>query len=171
MVSQDRERPRVPEPKDGDERSLLLGWLGFQRDALVTNCAGLNGDELAARSAPPSSLSLLGLVRHLTEMERVYGSWALGPPGPLVQVWGEYTDDGPEWDFDAIAAAVPESMAAWEKEKAATDSRIRALGDLAEPGANRRSARWNLSKLVGEYARHNGHADLLRERIDGAVGE
>nr|WP_325048120.1 DUF664 domain-containing protein [Jiangella anatolica] len=96
---------RVSEPADGDERSILLGWLAFHRDALRANCAGLDAEQLATRSVPPSRLSLLGLVRHLTEMERVYASWALGPAVPLQFVWGDYTDDGPEWDFDAGAPA------------------------------------------------------------------
>src|SRR6185436_599895 len=71
--------PRVPEPADGDERSILLGWLAFHRNALEAKCADLDPEQLATRSAPPSALSLLGLVRHLTEMERAYGVWALGP--------------------------------------------------------------------------------------------
>lgn len=106
---------RVPEPPDGDERAILLGWLEFHRDALRANCAGLDAQQLAARSAPPSSLSLIGLVRHLTEMERAYAAWALGPAGPWRGVWGEYTDDGPEWDFDVDASVVDASMAAWRR--------------------------------------------------------
>lgn len=64
---------RVPEPPDGDARSVLLGWLAFHRNALEAKCAGLDADQLVDRSAQPSPLSLLGLVRHLTEMERAYG--------------------------------------------------------------------------------------------------
>ncbi len=168
MASSDR----VPEPADGDVRSVLLGWLAFHRNALQAKCAGLDPDQLVERSAPPSPLSLLGLVRHLTEMERAYGSWALGPRTDLQWVWGEYTDDGPEWDIDADASMVEQSMAAWEQEKAANDERIAAHATLDSIGAgNRRSLGWNLQKLIGEYARHNGHADLIRERIDGQTGE
>jgi Protein of unknown function (DUF664) len=164
--------PRVPEPPDGDERSVLLGWLAFHRNALEAKCAGLDAEQLATRSAPPSPLSLLGLVRHLTEMERVYAVWALGPKADLRYVWGNYTDDGPEWDIDADASMLADSMAAWEREKQAADERIRQHAELGSVGAgNGRSLRWNLQKLVGEYARHNGHADLLRERIDGQTGE
>ena len=164
--------PRVPEPRDGDERSILLGWLAFHRSALEAKCEDLDAEQLATRSAPPSVLSLLGLVRHLTEMERAYGVWALGPKADLQWVWGDYTDDGPEWDIDADASMAGESMAAWEREKQATDERIRAHGGLDSVGAgNGYSVRWNLQKLVGEYARHNGHADILRERIDGRTGE
>ncbi len=163
---------RVPEPRDGDERSILLGWLAFHRDALVANCAGLDAAHLVERSASPSVLSLLGLVRHLTEMERVYAVWALGPKADLEWVWGEYTDDGPEWDIEVDVSLLDESMVAWEREKQLADERIRACAELASVGAgNGHSVRWNLQKLIGEYARHNGHADLLRERIDGQTGE
>jgi len=163
---------RAPEPADGDVLDVLLGWLAFHRSALEAKCAGLTDDELATRSAPPSVLSLLGLVRHITEMERVYGAWALGPDVPLVFVWGEYTDDGPEWDIECDASMVAGSMAAWRRERVATDERVAGHGTLGSVGeGNGRSVGWNLAKLVGEYARHNGHADLLRERIDGATGE
>jgi uncharacterized protein DUF664 len=83
---------RVPEPADGDVGSVLLGWLAFHRNGLAAKCAGLDAEQLVARSAPPSPLSLLGLVRHLTEMERAYGTWALGPKSDLQWVWGEGSD-------------------------------------------------------------------------------
>ena len=163
---------RAPEPPDGDERELLLGWLAFQRDALAAKCDGLSPDELVAAAALPSRLTLLGLVRHLTEMERIYATHAVGPPGPLHFVYGDYDDEGPEWDFDVEAALVEQSMAAWGRERAAADEAIAARESLDDAsGANGRSLRWNLLKLIGEYARHNGHADLLRERIDGVTGE
>ena len=83
-----------------------------------------------------------------------------------------YEDDGPEWDFDVDASMVEESMAAWTRERAAADEAIAAHRSPDDTsGANGRSLRWNLLKLVGEYARHNGHADLLRERVDGVTGE
>jgi hypothetical protein len=163
---------RAPEPADGDERAVALGWLAFHRDALRAKGEGLDADALVVRSAAPSPLSLLGLVRHITEMQRVYGGWALGPREPLAWVWGDYTDDGPEWDIDADASMRDESFAAWERERHVTDARIAAHLSMDSVGdGNERSLRWNLAKLVGEYARHNGHADLIRERIDGLTGE
>ena len=166
------EMSRVPQPPDGDEHTVLLGWLAFHRNALEAKCAGLDAEQLTSRSAPPSPLSLLGLVRHLTEMERAYAVWALGPKTDLQWVWGEYTDDGPEWDIDADPSMLEESMLAWDREKRAADERIQQHAGLDSVGAgNGYSLRWNLQKLVGEYARHNGHADLLRERIDGQTGE
>jgi hypothetical protein len=162
---------RAPEPGEGDERSLLLGWLSFHRNALAAKCAGLDDDQLVTRSAPPSRLSLLGLVRHMAEMERVYGVWANGCQSELLWVWGAYVEDGPEHDFDCDASQVGRSMRAWRDEKASTDGTIRSLALDDARGPNGRSLRWNLHKLIGEYARHNGHADLLRERIDGVTGE
>jgi hypothetical protein len=163
---------RIPEPTDGDERSILLGWLAFHRNALEAKCAGLDAAQLVDRSAPPSPLSLLGLVRHITEMERVYAVWALGPKADLEWVWGDYTDDGPEHDIDVDASMLEESMSAWARERRLADSRIQNHPELdARAAGNGRSVRWNLNKLVGEYARHNGHADLIRERIDGQTGE
>jgi len=167
-----RSMERIPEPPDGDESTVLLGWLAFHRNALEAKCAGLDPAELVTRSAPPSPLSLLGLVRHLTEMERAYAVWALGPKADLQWVWGEYTDGGPEWDIDVDASMVEESTVAWEREKLVADERIQQHATLDSVGAgNGHSVRWNLQKLIGEYARHNGHADLIRERIDGQTGE
>jgi hypothetical protein len=162
---------RVDEPGDGDERSVLLGWLAFHRNGLAVKCSGLTPDQLVERSTPPSPLSLMGLVRHMTEMERVYATYALGPPGSLTFVYGDYTDDGPEWDFDVDASMVDDSFSTWETEKSGADELIAEYPLDTVATGNRRTVRWNLQKLVGEYARHNGHADLLRERIDGVTGE
>ncbi len=162
---------RVPEPGDEDERSLLLGWLSFHRSALEAKCAGLSDEQLVQRSAAPSPLSLLGIVRHLAEMERLYGVWGNGCRCELVSVWGEYAEGAPDHDFDCDVSQVRRSMRAWRDERASTDGMIRGLKLDDATGANERTVRWNLQKLVGEYARHNGHADLIRERIDGATGE
>lgn len=163
---------RVPEPGDGDERSILLGWLAFHRDALGANARGLTAEQLSTPAVRPSPLTILGLVRHLVEMERVYGGWAIGGTGPLEFVWGAYVDGGPEWDFEVDASMAGESFAAWSRERGATDAVLGRADDLDVVGTgNGRTVRWNLHKLIGEYARHNGHADLLRERVDGVTGE
>lgn len=162
----------MDEPVDGDERSVLLGWLAFHRAALAAKCADLSSADLVTASSPPSPLTLLGLVRHITEMERVYAVYALGPKGDLTFVYGDYEDGGPEWDFDVDPSMVDESFDNWERERRATDELVQTYQSLDAIGTgNGRSVRWNLHKLVGEYARHNGHADLLRERIDGVTGE
>jgi hypothetical protein len=135
---------RVAEPADGDVRSVLLGWLAFHRNALEAKCVGLDAEQLVERSAPPSPLSLLGLVRHLTEMERAYGAWALGPRSEPRWVWGEYAEGSPEWDIEVDASMVEESMAAWQRERALTDERIAAHDTLGSIGAgNGHSLGWN----------------------------
>jgi hypothetical protein len=163
--------PRAVQPPDGDERSVVLGWLAFHRDALAAKCHGLTDEQLVERSVPPSALSLLGIVRHMAEMERAYGVWPLGPKADLEWVWGTY-ENGEEHDIDCDASMVRESLRVWREEMHKTDAALAnhpVLDDLGE--GNGHSVRWNLAKLVGEYARHNGHADLLRERIDGQTGE
>ena len=162
---------RAEQPADGDERSILIGWLAFHRDALAAKCHGLTDDQLVERAAEPSSLSLLGLVRHMAEMERAYGVWPLGPRADLDWVWGTYEDEA-EHDIDCDATMVEESMRVWRGEMQRTDEALAQHPTLDELGdGNGYSVRWNLAKLIGEYARHNGHADLIRERIDGQTGE
>jgi hypothetical protein len=162
---------RTPEPGDGGEREVLFGWLAFHRDALAAKCAGLSGEQLAAASAEPSDLSLVGLVRHMTEMERVYAVWALGGGGPLQLVY--CTDEEPDADIVGVTGDMAEpSVQRWHEERRAADELLTRAESLDAVGAgNRRTGRWNLVKLIQEYARHNGHADLIRERIDGATGE
>lgn len=162
---------RAQHPNDGDERRVLTGWLAFHRDALAAKCDGLTDDQLVERAAEPSTLSLLGLVRHMAEMERAYGVWALGPKADLEWVWGSY-ENGAEDDIDCDATMVAESMRVWQGEMRKTDDALGAHPTLDEVcDGNGYSVRWNLAKLIGEYARHNGHADLIRERIDGQTGE
>jgi hypothetical protein len=161
---------RVEQPDDGDERSITLSWLAFHRDALRAKCEGLTPEQLVARSAGPSHLSLLGLVRHMAEMERAYGSAPLGDAPHFRWIWGSYEDDA-EDDIDCAVADVDISFSTWTDERLKTDTALAGWPDLAAPTKSGRSLRWNLQKLVGEYARHNGHADLLRERIDGQTGE
>ena len=163
---------RAQEPVDGSETDIVVGWLRFHRDAMANNASGLTAEQLTAAAAPPSAMTILGLVRHMTEMERVYGAWAIGGSGDLVFVYGDYVDGGPEWDFDVDPSMAEASMAKWRDERDATDRALVSVGSLDSIGSgNRRSVRWNLHKLVGEYARHNGHADIVRERIDGSTGE
>jgi hypothetical protein len=165
------ESQRSEQPGDGDERSIVLGWLAFHRDALQAKCDGLSPAQLVLRAAPPSHLSLLGLVRHLAEMERAYGWWPLADGVDFSWVWGSY-DDGAEDDIDCTEDDVAVSFATWHDERGRTDAALTGSTDLdAAAPANGRSVRWNLAKLVGEYARHNGHADILRERLDGRTGE
>lgn len=161
---------RAPEPSDDDERGLLLGWLNFHRDALAAKCAALTDEQLVSMSAAPSTLSLLGLVRHLTEMERHYLVDALsGRKQGLIYC----TDDDPEADIENLdASTVQRSIGRWHEERQAADALIAQCTDLSAPAASGwGSVRRHVLKVVQEYARHNGHADIIRERIDGSRGE
>jgi hypothetical protein len=158
----------VPQPMGPDEESLLFGWLAYLRDALRRKFAGLSPEQLTRRSTPPSSLTLLGIIRHLTEMERVYIHFALRG-GPLDL---RYCGDDPEADIEgAEAADWGPSIAAWDEDCQSSDEQLKAMDlDAVAPG-NGMTVRWNVMKLLAEYSRHLGHADLLRQSIDGATGE
>ena len=164
---------RVEVPATGAERAMLAGFLGAQRATLQLKCAGL-GAALARRSVRPSTLSLLGLVRHLADVERRWFRCVLAgqdaPPRFSSPV-------GPDDDFDgAVAdpAVVAEAWESWRCEVAFAERFVAEAVDLDVSGVDSWrgtvSLRWVLIHMVEEYARHNGHADLLRERIDGAVG-
>jgi hypothetical protein len=158
----------VPQPMAPDEEGLLLGWLAYFRDALRRKSAGLSPEQLTRRSTPPSNLSLLGIIRHLTEMERVYIHFALRA-GPLDL---RYCGNDPEADIEGVETADwGPSIAAWDEDCRFADEHLRAMDlDAVAPG-NGMTVRWNVMKLLAEYARHSGHADLLLESIDGATGE
>jgi hypothetical protein len=132
-------------------------------------CAGLTHDQLKLRSAPPSTLSLLGLVRHMTDVERAwFRRRTAGQDGPEVESIYR-APDRPDADFDDLDTAdVETTMQVYLDEvercrqAAAPITLDRVVGD--------RSVRWIYLHMIEEYARHNGHADLLRERIDGTKG-
>ncbi|WUL56891.1 DinB family protein [Streptomyces sp. NBC_00344] len=152
---------------------MLIDVLGAQRATLELKCAGL-GTELSQRSVEPSTLSLLGLVRHLADVERRWFRRVLARQEvpPLFS-----SESDPDADFDgAVAATVVVAVAwqAWRSEVAFADGFVTEAPDLDVEGDDAWrgtvSLRWVLIHMIEEYARHNGHADLLRERIDGAVG-
>lgn len=154
-----------------DERTTLTGFLQYQRDTLAMKCAGLTVEQLRTRAVPPSSLSLLGLVRHLAEVERGWfgNTWGGEDRGPH---WPHREGGGGEFDVDTDDPA--EALRIWRDECA----RSRALVDAAESldaparhGGTPYSLRHILTHMIEEYARHNGHADLLRECLDGTTGE
>ena len=163
------------DPVDGDERSLLLAGLAHHRATLARKCAGLLPEELRRRAIPPSTLSLLGLVRHLAEVERGwFRRTAAGENAPPLY----YSEAAPDADFDGVDTAdVDEDVAAWRRECEHADAVLRQVTSLDQPTAGPRhsgetcSVRWVMVHMIAEYARHNGHADLLRQCIDGAVGE
>jgi uncharacterized damage-inducible protein DinB len=162
---------RVQPPLAAQEREMLEAWLDFHRDTLAVKCEGLTGDQLRDRAVPPSSLSLLGLVRHMAEGEHQWFTMVLGGeqlPYPY------YTDDNPDADFDDVDGAdVAEAFETWRSACAGARERVAAAASLDVAGTQdgrEFSLRWIMIHMIEEYARHNGHADLLRQRIDGAVG-
>jgi len=159
------ETPRTPP----DERASLETWLDYHRATLLRKCAGLEPEQLAQRSCPPSSLSLLGLVRHMTIVEPWFHDFDDQPALDLY-----CSDEWPDGEFDLVdPARAAEDLAAYrasvERSRAAVAGR--SLDDLASGTRAPTSLRWIYQHMIEEYARHNGHADLIRERIDGATGD
>jgi uncharacterized damage-inducible protein DinB len=163
---------RVWEPFVADERATLEGFLDKQRTTLLYKCAGRTGEQLARRAVPPSSLSLIGLVRHLTEAER--GHFRIEFSGQDV-AHPYSTSEQPDAAFANVSADTAEQdiatlIAEWDLARAAIAGA--ALDDcFADPDIGQISLRTLLNHMIEEYARHIGQADLLRECIDGFVGE
>ncbi len=162
---------RVHPPRDVPEKQTLTAFLDYYRATLELKCEGLPDAELRRRGVPPSNLSLLGLVRHLAEVERHW--FTHGVAGrPRQDIW--CTTEHPDADFDDVDTADgAEAFQVWRTE-CATSRALTAERELNETFRNRNdvaiSLRWVLVHMIEEYARHIGHADLLRERIDGATG-
>ncbi len=151
------------------ELATLQDYLTNYRMTLRMKCEGLNAEQLARRSVPPSTMSLLGLLRHLAEVERDWRNW-ISDGDPLARLYGEGDSDF----SGAVAeqAAVDAAYAALAREQAATDAALAEHPDLAERlGKDGIAVRELMVHRIEEYARHCGHADLLRERIDGRVGQ
>jgi hypothetical protein len=166
---------RIDPPFVNDERAMLDSWLDFHRATLLMKCQGLDDAGLRQRSVPPSSLSLLGLVRHMTEVERSWFRRTLVADAAPPLYYSEANEDG---DFDDVDEAdVPADLEAFRLEVDTCRSIAARHPSLDTIGAGKRhdvhdvSLRWIYVHMIEEYARHNGHADLLRERIDGAVGD
>jgi uncharacterized damage-inducible protein DinB len=166
--------PREGGPRLGDERATLNEFLRGQRLTLQLKCDGLEAGQLARRAVEPSTMSLLGLVRHMAEVER---AWFRRRFAGLEVPKRYQTEADPDADFNgAVAdpAAIQEAWAAWREEVAFAEQFTRDH-DLSFVGRDYEgepiSLRELLVHMIEEYARHNGHADLLRERIDGRVGQ
>jgi hypothetical protein len=140
---------------------------------LLWKCSGLDGEQLKSATIEPSKLSLLGLLRHLTDVERVWFSRRLHSLAPDPVYWSDASPDG---DFDDVDGADAEAdYATYLAECQRSREAVAGLAlehEFVHPRPNRRtSLRWVYIHMIEEYARHNGHADLIRERIDGATGE
>jgi hypothetical protein len=171
--------PRETDVEAVDERSILLDYLRQYRLTMEMKCADLDAEQLARRSVPPSTMSLLGLVRHLAEGERHLRRVMAGEDAPKLYC----TDEDRDGDWNgAIAdpAVVDDAWRQWRAEMQLTDqlvagvadlgTRNAGVSDLGPNGADVQLRDMLLAQIV-EYARHSGHADLLRERIDGRVGQ
>ncbi|MDT0345479.1 DinB family protein [Streptomyces litchfieldiae] len=156
-----------------DERTLLLTFLDWHRETLLRKCSGLTDEQLRLRAVPTSGLTLMGLMRHLAGVERWYFQVIVAGEEPAELFTA--TDDDDE-DFNDIGSATGEATVALWREQVEHSRRVVAEHPLDAVGFNpsrrkRQSLRWVLNHMIDEYARHNGHADLLREAIDGATGE
>jgi hypothetical protein len=160
-------------PLVGGDRPILEAYLAWQRHTLLTLCAGLTGEQLTKRSIPPSNLSLLGLVRHLGKVERIWlrqraSGEAVGP------MYGTPDDVSlKDADFNDLDADDAEAdLARYIDECRVADAAVANMGfdDTFTAKGETYSLRVAYVHLIAEYARHNGHADLLRELIDGTTG-
>jgi uncharacterized damage-inducible protein DinB len=174
------EQGRPEPPVDGDEAATLLGFLDYQRATLEWKCAGLDAAGLAA-TVGVSPMSLGGLLKHLAYVDewwscRVLHDRELGAPWSAVD-WAADAD----WDWHSAADDSPDELrslwaATVERSRRQIDEALSSGGldqPARRPWADGRAPnlRWILTHLIEEYARHNGHADLLRESIDGLTGE
>ena len=167
--------PRLTGPVLGDERATLLDYLRAQRQTLEIKCSGLDAEQLARRSVEPSTMSLLGLVRHMADVERGWFRRTMSGDPDVPRIF--QTTEDPDADFNGAVADPAVVEEAWRRLHEEQEFADRFIADAADLGmvAQHRdgpvSLREVLVHMVEEYARHNGHADLLRERIDGRIGE
>jgi uncharacterized damage-inducible protein DinB len=172
---------RVDPPIDGDEAAVLLGYLDYHRATLAWKCSGLDAVALAATTAA-SELTLGGLLKHLAYVEDNWFSIMLhaNPPAPPWDTVDWKAD--PDWDWHSAADDSPAALRAlWEstvtRSRALVDDFLAAGNDLGTPAqrswpdGRSPNLRWIIVHMIEEYARHNGHADLLRESLDGQTGE
>jgi len=173
--------PREDGPALVDERTALVEYLRSARLTLEVKCAGLDAEAMARRSVEPSTMSLLGLVRHLAEGERhSFRDVMAGQDAPRLFC----SDTDRDGDFDGAVPdpqVVAEAWDAWRAEVDFAERFVAEAPSLGIAGANDRSGigtgqgsitlREVLLETIWEYARHLGHADLLRERIDGRIGQ
>ena len=153
------------------EREMLEAWLEFHRTTLLLKCEGLADEQRKARPVPTSKLSLHGLIRHMAEVERGWFQRTLrsAPETPYIWLDRDVEDselvplDDADWDAD---------VATWQAECEASRQSVgeRELDDTGLRRGKEVSLRWIYTHMIEEYARHNGHADMIRELVDGAVG-
>ena len=169
MTSSDRLMP----PLIADERATLEGWLDFYRSTLELKCRDLDDGQLREAAVPPSKLTLLGLVQHMAEVERNWFRRVLTGETVGAIYRPDAAPEGPDGGFDVTeGTTLADALAAWRVEvlQARTNCEGRELGATSPFMGAEVTLRWIYVHMIGEYARHAGHADLLRERIDGRTG-
>jgi uncharacterized damage-inducible protein DinB len=168
MTTTDRPTP----PMNADERGTLEGWLDFYRATLATKCAGLTEEQLRTASVSPSPLTLFGLVQHLAEVERNWFRRVLtGEQAPPIH--GPRTHpEGHDGGFDLTETSFADASRTWQQEidRARANCAARELDGTSPFAGGEVTLRWIYGHMIAEYARHCGHADLIRERIDGVTG-
>jgi uncharacterized damage-inducible protein DinB len=160
----------VDGPLSGPDRPILEGYLTWERTTLLNICAGLTGEQLASRPIASSNLSLLGLIRHLAKVERTW--FRQRAAGEAVEPMYD-PERGKDADFnDLDPAEVASDFARLQEEWRRADSSVADLDfdDTFDVGGDAFSLRMVYVHMIAEYSRHNGHADLLRESIDGTTG-
>jgi len=165
---------RTEPPEVAGERKALQGWLDYHRATLLFKCQGLTPEQLVKRSVPPSTLSLLGLVRHMAEVERSWFRTRFAGQRDLPYLY--CSNEFPDGDFDLSDSAAAEAdMRAYQSECELADAAAqgRSLDDtfISPRDGTPMDLRWIYLHMIEEYARHNGHADILREQIDGVTGD
>jgi len=165
------ERPMPP--LNSDERATLEAWLDFYRSTLALKCEGLDDEQLRTAAVAPSPLTLLGLVQHMAEVERNWFRRVLvGEHAPPIYDPGA-DPAGHDGGFEVSdQASYRTAKAIWQDEiaRARANCAARGLDDTSPYMGAQVSLRWIYTHMIGEYARHSGHADLIRERVDGATG-
>ncbi len=161
---------RTSAPRQCGERDALEAWLDYHRDTLLLKCSGLTAEQLKEKTVPPSTLSLLGLVRHMTNVER----WWFRIHAANEEIDKRYSSTG-AWEVEGADAEADLEVFRQEINEARAAVRDKQLDEVV-PGHGKnagqdRDVRWIYLHMIEEYARHNGHADLLRERIDGTTGD
>jgi hypothetical protein len=166
--------PRAWPAGDLDERSTLEGMLDWGRQTVLSKCAGLSDEDLRRRAVEPSTLCLIGIWRHLADCEAYWMVQVfLGIDGANL---GLYDPGSTGADFDDVAEATATETSATFHRRVARSKEIAGAADLADISAGKLwdgrqvSLRWIYAHMIDEYARHGGHCDLLRERIDGQTG-
>ncbi|TXS05129.1 DinB family protein [Streptomyces sp. col6] len=161
---------RTPGSLVADERETLTGYLNWFRSTLLQKCAGLTGEQLTERTVPPSNLTLLGLLRHMAKVERTWFRERFGGQELAPMYDPAKGKDADFEDLDPAAAAGDYARLVEECRLADEIIAGASLDDTFTHNGEVFSLRLVHVHMIGEYARHIGHADLVRERLDGVTG-